>query len=280
MYIHKIQKAGDYVLIKNYTPVGGGVGRRRSREKPTTEARKKMNDKKRAEKIQLLILANFDKGFHIILDYPKDGRPETYEEADRNLTKFLHKMSRKYKKQGKKFKYLATTERGRKRAALHHHMICESLPGIVEDIAAVWGNHLKIFKMYEDGAYKDLANYFVKAETKEELRAGKSRFHRSRNLITPQERREKREGTFKQEPKAPEGYRIIEGTLKNGYNERVGVRFQSYLLKRDRPRQQATVQKQKETQKSAQKGIKKCTFWESVKKIGSIFKKRKRSRNG
>lgn len=230
-----------------------------------------MNDKKRAEKIQLLILANFDKGYHIILDYPKDNRPETYEEADRNLTRFLHKMSRKYKKQEKKFKYLATTERGKKRAALHHHMICENLPGIIEDIAAEWGNHIKIFKMYQDGAYKELAAYFVKAETKEELKAGKSRFHRSRNLITPQERREIRTGSFKQEPKAPEGYQILD--LKNGYNERVGVRFQSYLLKKDGSRQQSIKSEQKEKQK--------CTFWESIKKLGSIFSKnKKRSRDG
>lgn len=271
MYIHKIQKAGDYVLINNYTPIGGGSGKRRKKEKPTSESRKKMNDKKRAEKIQLLILANFDKGYHIILDYPKDSRPETYEEADRNLTRFLHKMSRKYKKQEKKFKYLATTERGKRRAALHHHMICEDLPGIVEDIAAEWGNHIKIFKMYQDGAYKELAAYFVKAETKEELRAGKSRFHRSRNLINPIERIEKRDGTFKNEPKAPEGYRIIEGSVRNGFNERVGVRYQSYLIKRDESMQQA--------KKSEQKRKQKCTLRESLKKIGSIFKKLKRSRN-
>ena len=271
MYIHKIQRAGDYVLIKNYTPIGGGSGRRRSREKPTTESRKRMNDKKRAEKIQLLILANFDMGYHIILDYPKDERPETYEEADKNLTKFLHKMSRKYKRQGKKFKYLATTERGKRRAALHHHMICENLPGIAEDIAAEWGCHIKLFKMYQDGAYKDLADYFVKAETKEEQTKGRSRFHRSRNLISPIEQREKREGSFKQEPKAPQGYRIVEGSLRNGYNERVGVRFQSYLLQRDGPRQQA--------HESARKEVEKCTIWERIKKIGSsIFKKPKKRR--
>ena len=272
MYMHKIQKAGDYVLIKNYTPIGGGSGKRRKKEKPTSESRKRLNDKKRAEKIQLLILSNFDEGFHVILDYPKDSRPTSYEEADKNLTRFLYKMSRKYKKQQKKFKYLATTERGKRRAALHHHMIVDNSPGLVDDLTAEWGNHIKAFKMYEDGAYKDLADYFVKAETKEELTAGKSRFHRSRNLISPLERTEKRDGSFKQEPKAPQGYRIIEGSLRNGYNERVGVRYQSYLLKKDEPRQQV--------RKSNQKEDKKCTIWESLRKIGSFLSKKKRSRNG
>ena len=273
MYIHKIHKAGDFVLIKNYAPmIEGGSTKRRRKEKPTLESRKRMNDRKRAEKIQLLILANFDKGYHIILDYPKDDRPETYEEADRILTKYLYKISRKYKRQGTQFKYLATTERGKRRAALHHHLIIEGLPGIVEDLAAEWGDHIKIFKMYPDGGYKDLADYFVKAETKEELTAGKSRFHRSRNLINPQEKREKRSGTFKQEPKAPPGWRIIPESIKNGYNERVGIRYQSYLLHRDGPRQQPVKSKQKED--------KRCILRESFKKLGGIFRKRKRSRNG
>lgn len=272
MYVQKTHEAGDYILIKNHTPIRTGTGARKKKEKPTSESRKRMNDKKRAEKIQLLILANFDMGFHVILDYPKDKRPETYEEADRRLTKFLYKMSRKYKRQNKKFKYLATTERGKRRAALHHHMIIESLPGIIEDIAAEWGDHIKIFKMYQEGGYKELAEYFVKAETKEENGMGKSRFHRSRNLINPKERTRIRSGTFKQEPRAPEGYRIVEDSLKNGFNERVGVRYQKYLLQRDGPRQQAVKSKQKEKQK--------CTFWESIKKLGSIFSKKKRSRDG
>lgn len=272
MYIHKIHEAGDYVLIKNHTPLYIGAGSRRKKEKPTSESRKKMNDKKRAEKIQLLILANFDLGFHIVLEYPKDQRPETYEEAEKNLTKFLHKMSRKYKRQGKKFKYLATTERGKRRAVLHHHMICESLPGIIEDIAAEWGDHIKIFKMYQEGEYKDLAEYFVKAETKEEINFGKSRFHRSRNLINPRERTALVAGTFKPEPRAPEGFRLIGDSVKNGFNERVGIRYQQYLLQRDGPKH--------EKRKSVRKENQKCTFWESIKKLGSIFKKKKRSRDG
>ena len=272
MYIQKRYEAGDYVLVKKHSPIIPSSGGRRAREKPTSESRKKMNDKKRAEKIQLLILANFDMGFHIILDYPKDQRPETYEEAEKNLTKFLHKMSRKYKRQGKKFKYLATTERGQRRAALHHHLICESSPGIVEDIAANWGSHIKIFKMYQDGAYKDLAEYFVKAETKEEVQFGKSRFHRSRNLITPIERTAKRRGSFRQKPRIPKGYRLVEGSLQNGFNETVGIRYQKYLLQRDGPGQQAVKRKQKRKQK--------CTYRESKKKLASIPSNKKRSRDG
>ncbi len=283
MYIQKTHEAGEHVLVKNHTPIRLGIGRRK-REKPTTEARKKQNDKKRAEKIQLLILANFARGYHVILEYGKEEHPETYEEAEEILTKFLYKMSRKYKRAGKKFKYLATTERGKRKAVLHHHMIVEALPGIIEDLTENWGDHIKFFKMYDDGQYKELAEYFVKAETKEELTIGKSRFHRSRNLTPPKIRTEIKSGTFPQEPRAPEGFHIIPETVKNGYNDRVGIRYQHYMLVKDPPKRQQDMvacPKVEKPPKGKTKRRKKCTLRESVQGIGKLIKKGlKRLRNG
>ena len=228
MYIRKIYGAGRYLIVKNYTPAVFPSPVRKSREKPTTESRRKMNLKKKAEKIQMLILANFDKGLHIILEYPRDEKPSTYEEAEKNLVKFLRKMSRKYKTQGMQFRYLAVTERGKKAAALHHHMICENIPGLAEDIFQEWGDHVKVFKMYKEGCYKDLAEYFVKAETKEELTGAKNSYHRSRNLKDISTRTELKSGSFPKEPPVPDSFKMID--LKNGYNETVGVRYQKYIL--------------------------------------------------
>ena len=100
MYINKVQIAGDYVLVSNYSPRGFGAPsrKRRKKTKDTPESMAKYNRHKRAEKLQLLMLLNFDCGYHITLDYPKDSRPETYEEAEENLKKFLYKMSRRIKK--------------------------------------------------------------------------------------------------------------------------------------------------------------------------------------
>lgn len=262
MYINKLHKAGDYVLVCNYTPKGFGAPsmRRNKKIRETPKAMEKYNNHKRAEKLQLLILENFDKGYHIVLDYPKGQRPETYEEAETILKKFLYKMSRRLKKQKINFKYIAITERGRKQEALHHHMIMQKDPFILEELTKVWGNHIKIFQMYEEGAYKDLAEYFCKIETKEEQTKGKSKYHRSRNLKEPQVRSRIVAGPLNDEPVVPKGYELIEKSVVNGFNDMIGIKYQRYMIRKS----------QREI-KGDEKGIHKCHFWESIKQI---FKKR------
>ena len=235
MFITKQMRAGDYLLIKNYTPKGyGAPGRHRiKRLRDTPKAMEKYNNKKRAEKLQLLIINNFAKGFHVTLDYPKDQRPETYEEAESNLKKCLYKISRRFKKQGKQFKYIAITERGKRAAALHHHLIVEGQSDVLEELISIWGNHMKISKMYEEGNYEQLAEYFCKVETKEEATKGRSRYHRSRNLKEPIVRVGLCDGAITDDPYIPTGYHLIPGTLLNGFNEIIGVRYQSYMVKRD-----------------------------------------------
>lgn len=272
MYINKVQIAGDYVLVSNYTHRGFGAPHRKRRPK-TRESTKAMSDynrKKRAEKLQLLMILNFDCGYHITLDYPKDQRPETYEEAEENLKRFLYAMSRKVR-QIKPFKYIAITERGKVREALHHHMVIEGDPFLLKEITRLWGNHIKISQMYEDGAYEDLAEYFAKMETKEEATKGRSKYHRSRNLKKPTERMRIVAGKLKDDPVVPKGYDLMESTVRGGFNEYVGIRFQKYMIKKSLKNQKKPVFGFKEKQKSDPKRHKKCTIWESLKKI---FKRR------
>ena len=265
MYINKVLNAGEYALICNYTPKGfGAPGRKREKRiRETPKAMEKYNRHKRAEKLQLLMLMNFDKGYHITLDYPKGQRPQTYEEAEKILQKFLYKVSRKLKKENRLFKYIAITERGKRQKALHHHMIMESDPFILKMITEIWGNHIKISQMYEEGAYKDLADYFCKIETKEEQTKGKSKYHRSRNLKEPTVRARIVAGALKDDPVVPDGYELVTDSVVNGVNEIVGIKYQRYLIRR--------VKKER---KSDAKGIQKCNLWESIK---SIFKKRKKN---
>ena len=235
MFITKQTKAGDYLLIKNYTPgLYGAPGRHRIRRmRDTPKAMEKYNNHRKAEKLQMLILNNFDKGFHVTLDYPKGARPETYEEAEKNLTKCLYKISRRLKRKGQEFKYIAVTERGKRAAALHHHLIIEGRSEVLEELTSVWGNHMKVSKMYEEGNYEDLAEYFCKIETKEESTKGKSKYHRSRNLKEPDVRTALCAGSIHDEPYIPKGYQLVPDSLVNGFNEIIGIRYQRYMLKRD-----------------------------------------------
>ena len=263
MYITRWYKAGEYMFIRNYSHRGyGAPGKKRTkRMRDTPKAMSKYNNAKRTEKLQMLILENFDKGFHITLDYPKDQRPETYEQAEDNLKKCLYKVSRRLKKKGRQFKYISITERGKRAAALHHHLIIEGYADIIDELIAVWGNHIKISQMYEDGAYQDLAEYFTKIETKEEQTKGRSKYHRSRNLKEPLQRTQFAQGHIKDDPVIPDGYKLIPDTLVNGFNELIGVRYQHYTVKKTQ---------------SAPKRDKKCTKRESIwTAIKNLFKKRR-----
>ena len=182
--------------------------------------------------------------------------------AEKNLTTFLQKMSRRIKKV-KKFKYIAITERGRKREALHHHMVIEGDPFLLREITRLWGNHIKISQMYEEGAYKDLAEYFCKVETKEEQTKGRSKYHRSRNLKEPTVRTRLVAGGITEDPVVPKGYELVRDSVVNGFNEFVFMKYQSYMIRKQKP----VAPPKRPKPKSEQKENKKCTIWESIKKI-------------
>ena len=264
MYVNKVQIAGDYALVSNYSPRGFGAPnrQRRKKSKETPKAMANYNRHKRVEKIQLLMINNFDCGYHITLDYPKDARPETYEEAEKNLKRFLYAMSRRVKPI-KKFKYIAITERGKRREALHHHMVIEGDPFLLREVTRLWGNHIKISQMYEEGAYKDLAEYFCKIETKEEQTKGRSKYHRSRNLKEPIVRSRIVMGSVPSDPVIPKDYELVNDSLVEGYNEYVGIKYQSYMVKKTKKPE--PPKRHKPT--SEQKGNKKRGIWESIKRI-------------
>lgn len=229
MYVTRAYYAGKYIYVKNHSPMPRlPLMQRVKRWRETSKAMAKYNNLRRAEKLQLLILNNFDKGYHISLDYAKGFRPETYQEAEQKLTKCLHKVSRRLKKKGIPFKYIAVTERGKRAAALHHHLVVEHNADVLAELLSVWGNRMHISVMYEEGQYKDLADYLIKMETKEEQTKGKAKYHRSRNLKEPLERKAEIDGQMTDAPFVPEGYKLMH--FENGYNETVGVRWQRYML--------------------------------------------------
>ncbi|MBO7731781.1 MAG: hypothetical protein J6S67_04495 [Methanobrevibacter sp.] len=278
MYINKLLIAGRYVLVKNYTPkrFGAPGRRRRKRKMETPEAMARYNDRKRAEKIQMLMLLNFENGYHVILDYPKDKRPEKYEEAEDNLRKCLYKISRRLKRSEKKFKYLAITERGKIREALHHHLIIESDPEILKELTDIWGNHIKFAQMYEEGAYKDLADYFCKIETKEEQTKGKSKYHRSRNLKEPTVKSRIVSGPLKEDPVIPKGYEIVPESVVNGFNDFSRIRFQKYMIKKSADENKKTIPQKRRSVEV----FKRESFWESFKKKVKRKILRKEKRHG
>ena len=235
-YIKKEWRLGKVIQVEQHFPGNyGAPGQpREAKQKRTPEQIARQNQTNRAKKIQRLILANFNEGdWHLVLKYKPGQRPADYEEAQKELKKFLIKMRNSYKKAGYEFKYIAVTERGKKGQALHHHLVIEDIPELTTRmIKQTWPGMMSLTDLYEDGDYKKLAEYIVKAETKEEAEAGKATYSRSRNLVIPKPKVKKmKKRIWPEEPKAKKGYYIEKDSIVNGINPVTGYPYQYYSMR-------------------------------------------------
>ena len=61
----------------------------------------------------------------------------------------------------------------------------------------------------------------------------------------------------------PKGYELVNDSVVNGFNEFIFMKYQSYMVKKKKP-----IEPPKRPKPiSEQKEGKKCTIWESIKKI-------------
>ena len=236
MYKRTVWDAGDYRIIKKSHSFRHPGGKRGKREQRTPEAVERENRKRRRNTLQLLILANFQRGdIWITLPYEKDKRPESVAEAKERFRAFIRKLRAVYRKQGQEIRWIATTERG-SRGGCHHHMIINNLPGMTETISRLWPYAKKTISehLYEEGEFAQLAEYVVKAETKED--GSGTNYSRSRNLIVPEAKTEIVSAkTFYDEPKPVKGYELMKNSIENGTNPFTGYPYQRYIMKRIRP---------------------------------------------
>lgn len=242
MYVKTTCRIKDKVEVsKHYHANSGAPGRKRAgRKDPTPEDMAKQNHWRRCRDLRRLIELNFDPGdWHVTLTCEKDKRP-TMEEAPGVIRKFLGKLKRDFKKQGWDLKYVITCEVG-DRGAVHWHMVVNSCHNEATDTAKLireaWKRGRPYFSALDDsGEYERLADYMCKQAAQRIDRgetSEKMSYSRSRNLKKPVERREKvRASGWKQEPKVPEGWELVEGSLLNEVNKWNGLPYQHYTLRR------------------------------------------------
>jgi len=235
MYKRKEIDLPDYRVISMSHDTKRRSKRRARKEKQSSEAVKRFNEKLRREKLQVLILANFREGdLFVTLTYEKEKRPKDIEEAKENIRRLLRKLKGALRKLGHELKWISTTEIGSK-GACHHHLILTYHPGILDMLRTFWvfSPTPKIEQLYRDGAFARLSDYIVKTETKEGIPGTK--YSRSRNLYIPKERTKvlKRD-TWEEIPKAPKGWVLIKESLTNGVNPCTGFAYQRYILERIR----------------------------------------------
>lgn len=210
---------------------------RQKKRKRTPEEIKRQNETNRWKKVQRLILANFKAGdWHLILKYLPGKRPEDLKEAMEQRKKFIEEMRKAYKKAGIPFKWIAVTERGKKAKTLHHHFVIEDVTMAdlitVQLVKKLWSHgNVQFVSLYEDGEYEKLAEYIVKAETKEECHW--CRYSRSRNMIVPKPKKEKiYRKRWIREPRAPVGWYVVKDSIWNGTNPVTGHPYQHYTIRR------------------------------------------------
>lgn len=202
-------------------------GRRRQKQKPTSEAVKKNNDRLAEKKLTRLINANFYPGdLHVTLTYAVPVDPQ---EAEHQLGVWIRRVRRQFKKKGIEFKYVAATEY--KNHRIHHHVVMNYIDLNIIDTLWTQGR-VRCTTLDQSRNYKALAKYLIK-ETQKTFRepgnATKRRWKSSRNLIRPVIKREwvsVRE--LWKDPKPIKGYQIDPDSIRRYQNPITGIEHLEY----------------------------------------------------
>lgn len=209
--------------------------RGKNREK-TKEPQWKVNARNSYRRLYWLILNNF-KEEDIRMDLTYEGDEPDEKRAYKDLTNYIARLKRLYRKYGHELKWIAVTEcRGHR---IHHHVLINNIGLGRKELAAVWPFAKVSYKAfrYYDGGYEDaqrVAAYFIK-ETREtycqEDTVQKQRWRASRNLKPPTViTKVIQSKTWRETPRPIKGY-YVQG-LRNGQRAD-GYPFQSYRLIRE-----------------------------------------------
>lgn len=235
-YIKEVCVAGGTIEIcKYYSYRAHAKGEKRDKkEKPTSEAQKRVNLRMAEKELRRLMNANFKNGDVLVrLDFYK--RPVGSEEMQELIAKAVRKMRGEYKKAGKGLKYIYVKEVG-PRGSRHIHMLLakEDLDvlAILEKCWPHGGIHVDPWRTGPN--FAKAASYFIKYASKTEETEGKligKRWYPSRNLKKPKVRKIViGSNRFREEVKEKKGYILEKDSIQSGVSEFTGFRYFSYTL--------------------------------------------------
>lgn len=162
---------------------------RREKRKCSSAARQRMNMKRAAQKLELLLAANFNQRDLVLsLDYDDEHLPETRQEAAQKLRKFLRQLRAHRRKRGEDLKYIYITEGLHGGQRVHHHLVVNGTGADLEILRSLWvygGVDLAQFSL-RDG-YFALAEYLTKEPRNgDRTRNGERCWTPSMNLAKPE----------------------------------------------------------------------------------------------
>ena len=240
-YIKKTVKAGNTMeIFKYHDRAHGKKGGPRGERKTKTSLRQMLANQRRAEqKLRWLMNENFyDGDLSLTATYVRRAgeEPISVEEMKKHIRKFLTRLRKEYRAQGKELKYIHVMEVG-ERGARHHHLVVNYIDERI--IQRVWeevypdkrpdrkASFIRQQMLNTNGQYDKLANYLIKQTQKNLGREDalmKKSYSCSRNLRKPEITTEVvGASTFRKEPKAPAGWylepdSIVRNTDPDGYD--------------------------------------------------------------
>lgn len=165
-YREKVYLCGDYADVQFFPVFDSSLSKsvRKKRFKPTSEVQERLNAENAAKKLTRLIHTNFtNNDYALHLTYVDSLLPADEDEAKKDIKKFLRRLRSMYKKANIELKYIAVTEKGKRSARLHHHLIISG--GVNrDDIENLWEKgyaNADRLRFTKDGV-AGLSNYIVK----------------------------------------------------------------------------------------------------------------------
>jgi len=198
------------------------------------------NRKLQERKLTGLINHNFkENDYFITLHYNIHKRPSPAE-AKIQLTAFLRKLRRLYKKHGAELKYIKVTAYGSK-GGIHHHIVINNIGLNISLISALWDfsdRKPDFTPLYKNGEYSALAVYLIKQSRSGNGEEINGRYYSgSHNLIQPPLKVDKyiERIAWKEPPKTRKGYFIDPDSIDAGVNERTGRPYLFYRMIKEIP---------------------------------------------
>ena len=240
-----------FIIVDKYhsiraLPKNGVRERRNTKTKNSSEQQEKINLRHRTEKLQRLIMDNFEVGdWWVAFTLEEKVSVPEFKKAYGKMIRHLRKF---YEEHGIDMKYIAVQENLEGRGRLHGHILLPAIPGVnfekmKKALSDAWALGNTYFKPYE-GATMDarrLAAYMTKEDTittklnekmqvrkaggstkalDAEIKAKRSRVCTSLNLIRTKEVKTLiKRASFRKEIKAPKGYHVVRPLSYNGYTE-------------------------------------------------------------
>lgn len=231
----------EYKYKGNY---GAKGEKRNKKQKRTPEDIARQNQYQKARTVRHLIKQNFSEGdYWITLTYGKQEEGRSIRSIAKDVSNFLSRLRREYKRQEVLCKYIYRIEIG-SRGGIHVHMILNRITDLDIILQNKWVHGRVHNELLDNGTYEKLADYIVKPPTDQQKKLLRSiadsedakkliRYSCSRNLERPEPEthiysQRTMRAVFNNDLVPTKGFFIDKDSIRRGINCFTGMSYLHY----------------------------------------------------